>query len=61
MDLIINWPTGDLNRNYEHNQDEMNEILGTDDERAVVGSPEDVVAKIATLREQLAPFGYQDE
>jgi three-Cys-motif partner protein len=61
MDLIINWPTGDLKRNYEHNQDEMNEILGTDDERAVVGSPEDVVAKIATLRQQLAPFGYQDD
>ena len=61
MDLIINWPTGDLKRNYEHNQDEMNEILGTDDERAVVGSPDDVVARIATLREQLAPFGYQNE
>ena len=61
MDLIINWPTGDLKRNYEHNQDEMNEILGTDDERAVVGSPEDAVAKIATLKERLVQFGYQNE
>jgi three-Cys-motif partner protein len=61
MDLIINWPTGDLKRNYAHNQDEMNEILGTDDERASVESPEDVVAKIETLREQLATFGYQND
>jgi hypothetical protein len=39
----------------------MNEILGTDDERAVVGSPEDAVAKIATLKERLVQFGYQNE
>lgn len=61
MDLIINWPTGDLKRNYAHNQDEMKEILGTDDERASVENPEDAVAKIKTLREQLAQFGYQDD
>jgi hypothetical protein len=50
-----------LKRNYEHNQDEMNEILGTDDERAVVGSPEDAVAKIDRLKERLVEFGYQNE
>jgi len=61
MDLIINWPTQDLKRNYDRNQHEMNEILGTDDERAVVLTPEDTVRKIEELRGQLGQFGYQNE
>ncbi len=58
MDLIIHWPTMDLKRNLGRNQEVLNDILGLDDDRAHVFTPEDVTRKIGTLKDQLGHFGY---
>lgn len=64
MDLIIHFPYGDLKRNLHSVSDYpefLDRFLGTDSWRAVVNSQADIPRLIDVFRDQLKPYGYEQE
>lgn len=61
MDLVINFPTVVIKRNFKTVGTYLTRFLGTESWKAVVTSAHDVPKLIDVLRAQLVTLGYEDE
>lgn len=61
MDLILHFPTADIKRNHQNNEDALERFLGTGSWKGKFNGPEDIGVLIDTLRAQLAGLGYTGE
>lgn len=59
MDMLLNFPTGDLARNLRQYEERVTRFLGTDAWKKRVSGAKDVLKLLDVLRDQLLPFGYQ--
>lgn len=58
MDLIIHFPTMDMKRNFDRNQDSVRTFVGAEAGKTLVTAPRDVPGMIQQLRSNLEPLGY---
>jgi three-Cys-motif partner protein len=59
MDILLHFPTADLERNLQH-EERIDRMLGTERWRDRVSGPEDVHVLAEVLKERLEPFGYEN-
>jgi len=61
MDLIIHFPTMDMKRNFDRNEDSVRDFVGAEAGKKLVTTPRDVPGLIQELRKNLEPLGYTKE
>ena len=59
MDMIINFPIGEMRRNWKH-PERIDRAVGSDDASLRVASPRDVIKTLAQLQSNLARLGYTE-